>query len=285
MTAREAFAEAAAALTAAGVEAPRLDARLLLAEAFGASGNTPASSLPTPNLAQRAKFEAMIARRAAREPLAYILGRKEFWSLDFEVGPGVLVPRPETETLIETLLQLMPDRQATLDILDLGTGSACLLIAALGQYAKANGTGVEKSADAFTWARHNVSAHQLGGRTRLEAVDWCTMPFGRFDVILSNPPYVKSADLAAVAPEVARFEPIVALDGGADGLDAYRALAPRISAMLKPGGVALIEIGAGQASSVPALFGASGVNTERIVPDLAGIPRCLAVRVPDRANP
>jgi release factor glutamine methyltransferase len=283
VSARALFAAAAAALESAGVDSARLDARLLLAYALGAEATTPVSAMPDPDEAQRKRFETLVARRVAREPLAYITGHKEFWSLDFAVGPGVLVPRPETETLVETLGKLMPDRGARLEILDLGTGSGCLLIAALSEYRNARGTGVERSPAALCWARQNLAALGLETRAQLEEVDWTAMHERRFDVILSNPPYIKSTDVSALAPEVARYEPLAALDGGADGLEAYRALAPRIRAMLKPAGLALIEIGEGQAGSIPSLFDASGVNTEQIVPDLAGIPRCFVGRASGRA--
>ncbi|HJW41315.1 MAG TPA: peptide chain release factor N(5)-glutamine methyltransferase, partial [Rhizomicrobium sp.] len=197
--------EAVARLRDAGVDNPRLDARLLWE--FGQSSGD---------------FESLIARRAAREPLAYITGRKEFWSLDFAVGPGVLVPRPDTETLIEQLIRERPDRLVPLSILDLGTGSGCLLIAALREYPNARGVGVDRSPEALAWARHNLIALGVEDRATLIETDWPEEASPGFDVVLANPPYIPTAEIETLEPEVCRYEPRAALDGGPDGLDAYR---------------------------------------------------------------
>ncbi len=234
-------------LRAAGVDNPRLDARLLTTE-------------------------EQIARRIAREPVAYILGRKGFWTLDIEVGPGALVPRPETETLIEQLLRHIPDRAAPLDILDLGTGTGCLLLAALSEYPNARGVGVDSSGDALVWARRNVE--KQGSNARLVEADFTEID-GAYDVILSNPPYVRTEDIAGLAPEVRLYEPVRALNGGPDGLNAYRALAPAIRRLLKPGGLVFLEIGAGQGAEVGALL---ALEILGVVPDLAGIERCVVGR-------
>lgn len=231
-------------LAAAGVDNPRLDARLLTTE-------------------------DQIARRVAREPVAYILGHKGFWTLDIQVGPGALVPRPETETLIEQMLTCFLDRAAALDVLDLGTGTGCLLAAALSEYPNARGTGIDASEEALVWARRNVNAELVLG-------DFAEVA-GAYDVIFSNPPYISSSDIALLAPEVRLHEPARALDGGADGLDAYRALAPEIGRLLKPAGLAFLEIGAGQGADVSAVMAAKGLKVLRIVSDLAGIDRCVVV--------
>lgn len=231
-------------LRAAGVDNPRLDARLLTTE-------------------------EQVARRIAREPVAYILGRKEFWSLDFEVGPGALIPRPDTETLIEQLLAHLPDRQAPLDILDLGTGSGCLLISALHEYPNARGTGVDSSPEALVWARRNVE--KWSSHARLVQGDFAEID-GAYDVILSNPPYIPSKDIAGLAPEVRLYEPARALDGGEDGLEAYRALAPLIRTLLKPEGLAFLEIGQGQEQAVTEIL---GPGMKGFAKDLAGIVRCV----------
>lgn len=234
-------------LRAAGVDNPRLDARLLT-------------------------DEAQIARRVAREPVAYILGHKEFWSLDFAVGPGALIPRPDSETLIEQLLKRFPDRDAPLDILDLGTGTGCLLIAALSEYPNARGTGVDSSPEALAWARKNVE--KCVSHARLVQGDFAAT-VGTYDAILSNPPYIPTKDIAGLAPEVRLYEPVQALDGGADGLEAYRALAPLIDTLLKPDGLAFLEIGAEQGEAVAAILGTKFLE---LVPDLAGSPRCVIGR-------
>jgi release factor glutamine methyltransferase len=254
----------------AGVANPRLDARLL----WEHSGRIEKSALVARGHAE-AIFGQLVARRAAREPLAYITGHKEFWSLDFAVGPGVLIPRPETETLIEQMLMLVPDRSAPLSILDLGTGTGCLLIAALRELPNARGLGIDVSAAALTWAKRNVAAHKLGDRVSLIETGWLEEAQPGFDIVLSNPPYIPTADIAALEPEVARYEPLSALDGGPDGLGAYRALAPRIIRLLKPGARAILEIGIGQDDAVTELCRSALLQVVRIAPDLAGIPRCV----------
>jgi len=259
------LAEAAKRLAAAGVESPRLDARLLMAEAKG----------------DDSQFQFFISRRAAREPLAYITGAKEFWSLNFEVGPGVLIPRPESETIVEQVLEFFPDRTAPLAVLDLGTGTACLLVSLLMEYAKAGGLGIDASEQAREYAQRNLVRHGLAARARIQAADWSAAT-GSYDVIVSNPPYIKSGEIAALAPEVAQYEPALALDGGADGLAAYRALGPVLAHLLAPGGRAFLEIGAGQAGEVTAIVAGAGLETLRITPDLAGIERVV---VAGRADP
>ncbi|MDE2134172.1 MAG: peptide chain release factor N(5)-glutamine methyltransferase [Alphaproteobacteria bacterium] len=243
-------------LAAAGIENPRLDARLLLEHAHG----------------DNALFEALVCRRAAREPLAYITGRKEFWSLDFEVGPDVLIPRPESETVIEQALAAFPDRAAPLDVLDLGTGTGCLLVAFLKEFPNACGLGIDVSQKARAIAHRNVVRHGLAARGAIDGGDWSVA--GSYDVILANPPYIETGDLAGLEPEGA-YEPVLALDGGADGLSAYRAVVPVLAVLLRPGGRALLEIGAGQEGDVAAVLALSGLGVVRTAPDLAGIPRVL----------
>jgi release factor glutamine methyltransferase len=244
-------------LRAAGVDNPRLDARVLREAAAG-----------------DAEFESFTVRRIAREPVAYITGHKEFWSLDFAVGPGALIPRPDTETLLEQMLAHFPDRAAPLDVLDLGTGTGCLLVAALHEYRQARGAGIDSSAEALIWARRNVEKHGLQRRCELVLGDFAGMP-GAYDVILSNPPYIRSADIAALEPDVRLHEPRAALDGGPDGLDAYRALGPVLRRLLKPGGLAFLEIGAGQGEAAAGLL---GLEILGIAPDLAGIARAVIGR-------
>jgi release factor glutamine methyltransferase len=218
----------------------------------------------------------LVARREKREPVAYILGRKEFWSLDFEVGPGVLVPRPDTETLIEEALRLVPDRGARLRIADLGTGSGAILIAALKEFSNATGIGFESSPQAHRYALGNA-ARLIGDRAEIRLADW-TGAQGPFDLVFSNPPYIPSAEIESLDREVAEFEPRAALDGGADGLAAYRALAELLPGLLKPGGHALLEIGLGQTSAVGTLL--PQLEIVRMAPDLSGIPRCAVLRKP-----
>jgi release factor glutamine methyltransferase len=249
---------AAKRLAAAGIDSARLDARLLWAHAGG----------------DEAAFDTAIARRLNREPVAAITGRKEFWSLDFAVGPGVLVPRPDTETLIEEALRLVPDARAPLRIADLGTGSGVLLIAALTEFPNATGVGFESSPEAFAWASANA-ARLAPGRAEMRLADW-NQAQERFGLVFSNPPYIASGEIESLEPEVSQFEPRAALDGGADGLEAYRALGRLLPAILAPGGHALLEIGAGQAPAMELLF--PGLELVRIASDIAGIPRCVVLK-------
>ncbi|HVV28388.1 MAG TPA: peptide chain release factor N(5)-glutamine methyltransferase [Rhizomicrobium sp.] len=273
------IATASVRLAAAGVETPRAEARRLLAHLLGVErGGT--LSLPPLTPQQVAAFEGLVARRAAREPFAYIAGRKEFWSLEFEVGPGVLVPRPDTETLIEEALRRVPDRDAPLRIADLGTGSGAILVAALTEFPNATGIGFESAPPAHAYAVRNAARH-VGGRAEISASDW-NRAAGPFDLVFSNPPYIATADIESLEPEVARREPRAALDGGRDGLDAYRALAELLPRILGPGGFALLEMGQGQVPALKSLFGARapGLEIVAVAPDLGGVSRCLTLRKP-----
>jgi release factor glutamine methyltransferase len=262
-------------LRAAGVDSPRADARILLAHALGVAPTAIFTlSLPKQEGEVLSFFDSLLTRRIAREPVAYITGHKEFWSLDFDVGPGVLIPRPDTETLIEQLLAHLPDRGAPLDILDLGTGSGCLLVAALHEYPNARGVGVDSANEALAWTHRNIQKHGLGDRAFRLRQDFAQVS-GEHHVILCNPPYICSADVEGLEPEVRLYEPRAALDGGSDGLDAYRALGPILRRQLKPGGLALLEIGIGQGEAVSRLLDLEIIG---IMPDLAGISRVVIGR-------
>ena len=270
------IATASVRLAASGVEGPRAEARLLLAHVLGGDRARTLSGQVTPE--QQAVFESFVTRRAAREPLAYITGHREFWSLDFRVGPGVLIPRPDSETLIEEALRLIPDRATPLVMADLGTGSGALLIAALTEFPHAKGIGFESDATAAGWARQNLSLHQLTDRAQIRESDWNEAAENTFDLILSNPPYVPAKDIEKLEPEVRDHEPGAALDGGRDGLDAYRGLARLLPRILRAGGLAIMEIGMGQDAAMEPLF--KGLELVRIAPDLSGIPRALALKKP-----
>ena len=259
----DAQSAAAMRLAAAGIESARADARVLMA----CAGE------------DMALFESFVARREKHEPVAYITGHKEFWSLDFDVGPGVLVPRPETETLIEEALKEFPDRNAPLDMLDLGAGSGCILIAALSEFPNARGIALERSPQALNWLERNIAKHRMSGRCTIWRSDWRKGLEGRFDAIFANPPYVAENEWTKLPPDVARYEPIAALIGGADGLAAYNELATRLPGWLKPGGKAFLETGKGQANRVSAILESAGLKTERIALDLAGIARCIVARL------
>ncbi|HEV7960763.1 MAG TPA: peptide chain release factor N(5)-glutamine methyltransferase [Rhizomicrobium sp.] len=277
MSIRDLLYDAAHRLTLAGVDSARLDARVLLAHAMGVTREDLIAAKREPSAREAALFESFVARRIAREPVAYIRGMREFWSLDFKVGPGVLVPRPETETLIEAAVSTVSDRVAPLSIADLGAGSGALLVAALKEFSHARGTGFERSAQAFAYAQANLVHHGLKARGKLIAGDWNEAE-GQFDLIFSNPPYIPTADIRSLDPEIRLHEPVAALDGGGDGLAAYHDLAGLLPRLLRPGGLAFLELGQGQAARVELLF--QGLTVVHVAPDLAGIPRVLVLRAP-----
>jgi release factor glutamine methyltransferase len=227
-----------------------------------------------------ATLEALVARRAGHEPLALILGRREFWSLDFAVSPATLIPRPDSETLVEAALAAFANRMPPRRVLDLGTGTGCLLLAVLSEFSAAFGVGVDCCFAAAALAARNAAALGLAARAAFLCGDWAAALDARFDLVLSNPPYIATGQLAFLMPDVAGFEPPAALDGGADGLCAYRTLLPALARLLARDGIAVLEVGAGQAETVARMAGNAGyVAVPR--PDLAGIPRALALhRVP-----
>jgi release factor glutamine methyltransferase len=225
------------------------------------------------------RLETLVARRAAREPMAHIRGTAHFWDLELAVGPGALIPRPETETLIEAALDAFLDRATPLRILDLGVGSGCLVLTLLHLFRASVGTGLDISPTALACARDNATRLGLAARLTLVHGDWRAAPAGPFDLIVANPPYVAEGELAALQPEVREHEPRLALRAGPDGLDAYRALLPEAARRLAQGGVLLLELGLGQADAVTALAAATGLRVAGIRADLAGVPRCLAARV------
>jgi release factor glutamine methyltransferase len=267
--------EASAALAAAGVDRPRAEARLFL-EAATSTSRTRLLAHPEQPVenGDTERFRGWIARRATREPAAYIRGRVEFWSLTFRVGPGVLVPRADSETMIEAIIRAFPDRAAPLRVLDLGVGSGCLLLSVLHHFVNASGLGVDSSEQALAHARANAEALGLDARADLRLLDWRDGVPGTFDIVLANPPYIPSTEIDTLAPEVREFEPRAALDGGADGLDAYRTILPVLPGLLNRSGRAFLEVGAGQMPAVAALP-VPGLGGMRFHHDLAGIARCL----------
>ena len=274
-----ALTEGTARLNAAGIDSARLDARLLLA---AATGRTVEQIVARPEYALSASeseaYASLMTRRARREPVSQLLGRREFWSLDFVTTRDTLTPRPDTETVVEAALRLFPDRGARLRVLDLGTGTGCLVVALLTEFPAASGIGTDASPAAAAIAAHNVAMHGLAERGRIVVGNWDDALEGDFDLIVSNPPYVPTAELSRLEPEVALYEPHTALDGGADGLDAYRDLAPRLARRLTRGGFALLELGAGQADNVASIGTAAGLQVHGRACDLAGRERCIVVR-------
>jgi release factor glutamine methyltransferase len=264
-TARAALAVAAARFGFSAT--PRLDAELLLAHALGIE--RPALLLDLDQPVPPA-FAALVERRAAHEPVAYITGRRGFWSVDLAVGPGALVPRADSETLVEAAVAHVAAPPAT--VLDLGTGPGTLLCALLAEWPGARGIGVDRSPAALRYARANLAALGQESRAHLVLGDWAGAIAGRFDCIVSNPPYIGTAE--PLPDEVAGHEPAGALFAGADGLDAYRALVPQLPRLLAPGGVALLEIGATQAAAVSGLVAAAGL-VPAVHQDLGGRDRCI----------
>ena len=270
--------QAGQVLRAAGIEAPRQEARLLLAHALGCRQEDLLRDprAPVPPEAQ-ARFRATLGARSRHAPIAHLLGHAGFWTLDLLSTPATLIPRADTETLVEAALEVLPDRAAVSRVLDLGTGTGALLLACLEEYPGAFGVGVDRSPDAAALARANAARSGLTGRAAILAGNWAAALDGRFDLILSNPPYIESASIPGLMPEVALHEPALALDGGADGLDAYRSLASELPRLLAPGGRAVLELGQGQQPAVEALMRAAGLRPAGCRADLGGVPRALVL--------
>ncbi len=261
------------ALEAAGVEEPTFDARLLLEAGAGIKR---ADILTDPRRelsdAQVHAVAALIARRVQREPISHILGVKGFREIVLAVSREVLTPRPETELLVQLAINHLPP-EAPARVLDLGVGSGAILAAILHERPQASGVGVDVSETALLMAQSNLEALGLDARATLRRGNWGEGIDERFNVIVANPPYIASADIDGLQPEVARYEPRIALDGGADGLAAYRALMPHLPDLLAPAGLAILEIGAGQEAPVRALIESAGLTPLHVHLDLSGIPR------------
>jgi release factor glutamine methyltransferase len=274
--------EATRLLREAMIAAPELDARLLLCHATGLSHEAYVAALndalaPDP----AARFVASIERRLVGEPVSRIVGIREFYGRSFRIDASTLDPRPDTETLVEAALGLV-DREAPLSILDLGTGSGCILVTLLAELTQASGVGVDVSLPALEQARVNADALGIGNRVSFAASDWLEAVEGGFDLVVANPPYLSAADMAALSPEVRDHDPRPALDGGPDGLSAYRRIVPSLRKALRPGGFALFEIGPGQAQAVLRLLaevGLEAVERQQLWRDLAGRARVVGARL------
>lgn len=280
----EALRQAAITLVGAGIETAKLDARLLLQHALAISHAGLIASAQDPLTPGQAEaFAALITRRANREPVSRILGLREFHGLNFQLAPDTLDPRPDTETLVEAALALAR-HQAVGRILDLGTGSGAIIISLLHALPEAQGIATDLAPGALQAARANAEAHGVSPRLELVHSDWYGTVEGRFDLIVSNPPYIPDADVEGLSPEVRLHDPHLALKGGADGLCAYRSIIKSASGHLNPGGHILLEIGQGQQGDVGALLTAAGFAAPLHIPpeqaDLAGVVRVLAGRWP-----
>jgi release factor glutamine methyltransferase len=265
------------AFRTAGLETPDLDSRILVGHALGCDHTALVATAARPlTEAESAQIEALASRRLAGEPVARIVGQREFWGLPLIVTPAVLVPRPETETVVELALSLLGERTRPMRIADLGTGSGAILLALLHELPNATGTGTDIAADALTLARRNAERLGFGGRVTLVSTNYGTALAGRFDLVVSNPPYIARNEIGALAREVRDHDPRLALDGGGDGLEAYRALAADAARLIGAGHL-VVEIGAGQQHDVEFLFAEKRLAIAGLRHDLEGRVRALAV--------
>lgn len=266
-------------LKSAGIDSPAIDARLLLEAAAGVS-RLDILTDPYRELAedQLAAYEGYLERRARREPVARILGRKAFWKLLLNLTPDVLIPRADTETVVDHALKAFAE-DARFAMLDIGVGSGAILLSILAERPGAKGVGTDVSEEALAVARDNAANLGLKDRVALLRTPWADgLADAGFDLVVSNPPYIRSAEIETLDPEVREHDPRLALDGGPDGLDAYRALAPEILRVLKPGGLFLVEIGWDQAGDVRSLFEAAGAQEIEVVQDLGARDRVVMGR-------
>ncbi|MCG8559269.1 MAG: peptide chain release factor N(5)-glutamine methyltransferase [Hyphomicrobiales bacterium] len=281
-TVATAFRDLAGRLRGAELPTPELDARLLVCEACGLDLETfmadPDRRLDAGEIR---RLSVLTDRRLAREPVSRILARRAFWQAEFHLSDETLDPRPDTETVVECALEAASAWPAP-TILDLGTGTGCILLSLLAELPDATGIGTDLSPGALAVARRNAMRLGLGGRAGFVCVDWFAGLAGTFDLVVANPPYIPSAEIGDLAPEVALYEPRAALDGGADGLDAFRAIGRDIRRVLRPGGWLIVEVGAGQADAVVGLMARHGLGSEpdgrRRRRDLSGVVRCVAAR-------
>jgi release factor glutamine methyltransferase len=281
-----AWKAATAALKAGGIDSPSIDARLLMEVAAGASrADILTDPYRTVTEAQQAMLDGFVARRLKREPVSRILGKKGFWKIMLNVTPDVLSPRPDTEAILDVVMLAYPPHQA-FQMVDLGTGSGAILLAILAERAGATGLGTDISFEALAVARDNAASLGLDRRCDFLRTEWAAgMADHSFDLVVSNPPYIPSGDIDGLDPEVRDHDPRLALDGGPDGLEAYRQLAPEIMRIMKPGGVFAVEIGWDQGPQVKALFEAAGFTDVIVVKDLSDRDRVVTNGPDPRTNP
>jgi len=270
---------AAAALTTAGFDEPRRRARRLLAAALRLRAAAVFARPETVLTAsEKARAVAMLSRMLAREPLSRIIGQREFWGLEFMLSADTLDPRPESESLVEALVSRLPDRARPYRFLDLGTGTGCLLLALLTEFPRAIGVGVDVAVGAAVTARHNAERLGLGERAHFVVGNWAGAIAGRFAAVVANPPYIPTPAIGGLMPEVREYDPQRALDGGADGLVAYRAIAADLPRLLLPDGLFVAEIGLGQAKAVAPILAQNGLAIDGFAADLGSIIRCVVAR-------
>jgi len=279
---REVLAAGRQKLELSDIDTAALDARVLLGHVLKQPPNWLHAHPEAPvDSAMAAQFEAYIARRCQREPVAHLVGTREFWKYAFDVGPEVLVPRPDSETLITAVLEHIVERNRPFRILDLGTGSGCLLLSLLGEFPQATGVGVDISGEALKVAARNARKLELDDRVEWIRGGWDVSPGGGFDLIVANPPYIETGALSGLEPDVVAYEPELALDGGPDGLDCYRAILGCLDGVLADDGLLVFEIGQGQAERLSVLADDAGYRRRGIHDDLSGTARVLVF---DRAS-
>ncbi len=266
----------------AGIENPRLEARLMLAHIKQCAASEIYSDINLDEPQQK-QLKAVLNRRLNHEPLDKILGTRSFFKYDFKVNADVLSPRPDTETLVESVLETYADRNRPLNLLDLGTGSGCIIESLLGEYPNANGLAVDISAKALSVAQQNAESLGLSNRLNFLQADWFASDFvqkinRKFEIIVTNPPYIPTADIEKLDIEVKNHDPHAALDGGADGFSSYRRLAEVVPQLLTDGGYVFIEAGIGQAEKIAQIFTTGGLHLQAIKTDLSGIQRCVILQ-------
>ena len=269
-----------AKLAEAGLDDARRRARRLLAVALGLTPEEVfARTDRTITEAEGKRIAGIVQRALKHEPLSRIEGKREFWGLEFTLSPETLDPRPDTETVVEAVVARLPERDRPYRFLDLGTGTGCLLLALLKEFPMATGIGLDRAPGAAATARDNAMHLGLACRAGFAAGDWTAAVAGKFDAIVANPPYIPTGDIAALPREVRDFDPLQALDGGGDGLDAYRRIARDLPRLLAPGAFFACEVGAGQDNAVAEILAEQGLVIDAVVSDLAGIARCVVARL------
>lgn len=270
-----------AELAQSGAESPRLDARILASSILKCEPNEILMHARAELLEHdHAALLTLVRRRCSGEPVSRILGVREFWSLQFFLSADTLDPRPDSETIIDAALKLFSESQKkAVSILDIGTGSGCLLLALLSEWKPSWGLGVDISSGAVQTAQDNAEALGLGDRARFCVSDWLGAVDGPFDLVISNPPYIRADSVPDLSPEVRTFDPMRALVGGADGLEAYRKILPDCRRVLRPGGVVIVEFGQGQHNEVESIMRAEGLTRIESHEDLSGTIRCLSAQV------
>ncbi len=279
-TIRESLEEGSHTLKKSGVDSYRIDARLLLAKALGYSIEEVIIKYDEEiDAGSRSRFLDFISRRARKEPLSYLTGVKEFYGMDFAVDKNVLIPRPDSEVLVEGVLNSF-NSDDEIEILELGVGSGCLLLSILKHMNKASGVGVDIQRGAVDIAKRNYQNLKLGNKAEFISEDWNNFKMDRkFDLIISNPPYITSKDILDLQEDVREYEPNAALEAGEDGLDAYRSLAPVLKKHLKENGLIFLEFGEGQNRGVQDIMLGYGFSVERVIQDLSGKDRCIVLRL------